>query len=233
MAVNGSDAHIISVILYPDSTTWNSSSRIKDIEDKYNESADIVWILHDKDKFDDEKMNQEKKAHYHLFIRFTGGHKSIDKFQRDFEITGHNIFNIDEFRDLFMLNPIISQEMKYKSWDECVRYCCHRTEQTKNKYQYPLEDLHANFDYTPYFKELSCPDPWWVIVQRTVRWAKKRQANVEEVFEYIIRNNYQDQYKKCERTIDKILNRYTWYNSTIPPVKFDDQDNPIFQEGSI
>lgn len=231
MAINGSDAHIISVILYPDSTTWNSSDQIQKIWDTYNETSDIVWILHDKDKVEDEKMNQEKKHHHHLFIRFQGN-KSIDKFQRDFEISGHNIFNIEDFREMFMLNPIISQEMKYKSWDECVRYCCHRTEATKNKFQYPLEELHANFDFTPYFKELSCSDPWWVVVQRIVRYAKKGQRNVEEVFDYVIRNNYQDTYKKCERTIDKILNRYTWYSSTIPHITFNDKDEPVYEEES-
>lgn len=196
-----SDEHILSIILYPDSTTWNSASQIKHIWDAYNNTADIIYILHDKDP--------GEKPHYHLFIRFKGN-VSRDKFQRDFDISAGSVFNIQEFRERFQLNPVISKEMIY-GWDGCVRYTAHRTESASEKYQYPLNEITANFDYTKFFKELQADVPPIKVIHSIVRWAKKHQANIEDVMMYVEKKGYDKIYHQRYRQIYDILSRYTWF----------------------
>lgn len=198
-----SDEHILSVILYPDSDTYNSAKQIQAIWDTYYQIADIAYILHDKDS--------GEKPHYHFILRVKG-YISRDKFQRDYMISGCSIFNINEFRERFQLNPAISVEMIY-SWDGLVRYLAHRTESAKEKYQYPISDIKANFDYTKYFKELNPDDPDPVIINRILSWAKKYQANDELVFSYVKRKGYFKVFHRYNRMIDSMLSKYGWYHA--------------------
>lgn len=211
-----SDEHILSVILYPDSTTWNSYKQIDNIWDSYNETADIIYILHDKDP--------GEKPHYHLFIRFKGN-VSRTKFQETYDISGGSIFNIKEFREKFQLNPAISKEMIF-GWDGCVRYTAHRTESAASKYQYPLNEITANFDYTKYFKELNPDEPPIKVMRRIIKWAKKYSANIEDVMAYVDKNGYDKIYHQRYRQIYDVLSRYTWFTKAdyLTSDKFDDID---------
>lgn len=199
-----SDEHILSIILYPDSSTYNSADRINDIWDAYYQTSDIAYILHDKDT--------GEKPHYHFILRYNSGNVSRDNFQRKYNISGCSIFNINEFREHFQLNPAISKEMIY-SWDGLVRYLAHRTESAAEKYQYPISDIKANFDYTKYFKELNPDDPDPVIINRILSWAKKYQANDELVFSYVKRKGYFKVFHRYNRMIDSMLSKYGWYHS--------------------
>lgn len=199
--MGASDEHILSIILYPDSTTWNSADRIKDIWDTYYNTADMIYILHDKDI--------GEKPHYHYFIRFNGN-ASRDKFQRDFDISGSCIFNLEEFRNKFQLNPAISKEMIF-SWPGCVRYTIHRTESSAYKHQYDFNEITANFDYTKYFKELQSTDPDLKVCWRIIKWAKKGSRNIEDVIQYCNSNGYDQIFAKRFHLIDRVLSRYGWY----------------------
>lgn len=209
-----SDEHILSIILYPDSTTWNSADQIKNIWEAYNETADIIYILHDKDI--------GEKPHYHVFIRFKGN-VSRNKFQETFDISKSSIFNIQEFRERFQLNPVISKEMIY-GWEGCVRYTAHRTESAAEKYQYPLNEIVANFDYSKYFKELNVDEPPIKVMRRIIRWSKKYQANIEDVLAYVEKNGYDKIYHQRYRMIYDVLSRYTWFIKAdyLTSDKFDD-----------
>lgn len=211
MAKNGSDAHIIGVILYPDSDTFNSAKQIQRIWDRYYESCDICYILHDKDVGKDGE--KELKPHYHLFIRFQGNN-SKDKFQKDFDISKSKIFDVNQFRSEYELQENKSSEIQFKPWEWCVQYCAHRVPEAKHKYQYPIKDIVANFDITKYFKELQPTDPDWKVADRIKRWAKKNHATEEMVWDYCVRNNYMQAYKRWYSQLKSMLSGYYWWNGS-------------------
>lgn len=132
-------AHAIQIILYPDANVnWESNipSNSADVLPLIiawckSKGYQYAYILHDKDV--DENGNL-KKPHIHLIIRFKGTN-SIDKFAREYRISGHMIQVIED-------------------WTESVRYLVHMSKRSMgdtSKYKYPIPDINSNFDLATYF----------------------------------------------------------------------------------
>lgn len=114
-----------SVMLYPDSTTYDCDSVIHRAMEVFHEWA---WIKHDRD-FKDDGSGELKKLHIHLIGRTT--------------TTVYPTTIADRL-------GVESQYVEcIKKWKSQVRYLIHLDDPCKTEYS--GEDITANFDYKRYF----------------------------------------------------------------------------------
>lgn len=165
-----SDVTAVSVILYFDSTTFSSCIQLCRICKYWGNKAKVLYIEHKGEP--NELTHHDNKDHIHVLIVYEHGHFSIDKFQRDFQISGSTIQEI-------------------KDWREYVRYLLHKTPESANKIQYDLEDFHSNFDVTPIFNNVvdnSTPEAYMVL--EIIEWARKNCANSSQIVKHVINMGY-------------------------------------------
>lgn len=157
-------AHIFEIKLYCENRyneksniPCNSADIIPLLEARFNKYQ-WAWVLHDKDKFDD---GTPKKAHVHFLVNATNTTISLDKVRRDFSISYANVYAKD-------------------NWEQSLKYLLHRTEKCyeDNKYVYPDDALHSNFDAGYYFitKALKEKKEAQLIVQFVVQYYKQNMS---------------------------------------------------------
>lgn len=159
------------IILYPDSVSYSSILQLSRIIHAYEDKCDIAWIWHQPEPSDSQLESSDKKAHLHLMVSCRDT-LSIDKFQRDFDISGHCI-------------------QKLNSKADFIRYLVHRTPDSRNKIQYALSELHSNFDIQPYFKSLTNNSlSESAMVLDIVAWAVRNNATYYQILSYVSHKGY-------------------------------------------
>lgn len=164
------ECYAIGVILYFDSVTFNSCMQLCRIIKYWSQKAKVLYIEHQGEP--NEVTGHDNKRHLHVLIVVNNGHLSLEKFQRDFQISGHCIEKIND-------------------WREFIRYLLHRTPASANKIQYQISDFHTNFDVTPIFESLvdnATPEGYMVL--EIVEWASKNTANAIQVVRHVINMGY-------------------------------------------
>lgn len=163
------DVHALGIILYPDSTSYNALMQLCRIIRFYGDKAKICWIIHQPEP--NAITGVDCKIHYHVLI-VVNGNISIEKFQRDFDITGHCVEPIKDYRQF-------------------VRYLVHNTPDSCNKIQYPISALHSNFDLTPIFEsKIDYSIPEIDMVLDITEWAVKNKASIYQILWYVKMKQY-------------------------------------------
>lgn len=97
--------------------------------------SEFAWILHDKDT--DKETGENIRPHIHVDLKF------------------------DNPRDLSSVSDLFKDEEQYVElikgkygWENSLAYLCHRTANSKEKYQYDFGEVHASFDYPTKVKEI-------------------------------------------------------------------------------
>lgn len=164
------DVTAVSVILYFDSVTFSSCMQLCRICKFWGQKAKVLWIEHKGEP--NITTGHDAKRHIHVLVVYNHGHLSIDKFQRDFMISGATI---EEIHD----------------WKEYIRYLLHRTPDSCNKIQYQLEEFHTNFDVTPYFNNLiDNHTPEGYAVMEIIEWGLKNDASFRQLGMHVINMGY-------------------------------------------
>lgn len=185
-------AHLVGIKLYPENAfnlnsklPCNSADIIPTILDRYSKYK-IAWILHDKDKLEDGTTLC--KPHIHLNINATNTEISLDKIRREFKISYHNVYPLD-------------------NWEESIKYLCHlsnRSIHDKNKYHYNVSDISANFDLSEIFDDLQIPEI--TIVKDICHYALENRLNLLELMDYVEDNGWSKIYRKWFYTIEHTIN---------------------------
>ena len=114
-------------VLYPDSESYVCDDVLLRMMDCFTEWA---FILHDKDICSD--TGELKKAHVHWVARYDNP-SILSAVANKLGIAEHDI--------------------EYcKSWRRSLRYLIHAD--SKDKFQYDVTDVSANFDYSEYLKDV-------------------------------------------------------------------------------
>lgn len=96
---------------------------VQDTLEKYTTIKEWAWIVHDKDKKEDGTL---KEPHVHVYMNF-----------------GKSAATFEAVAKWFQDKPQYVCKVKGRKAD-VLQYLTHRN--APNKYQYPAEELHANFD---------------------------------------------------------------------------------------
>lgn len=112
-------------VLYPESESYETDRILKYIKvlaDSADEDLErYAYILHDKDG---------EKNHYHLCIKFRNS-KKLSTVLNKFQLWNYNPNN----------NQVI---IKKGNWLNALNYLIHNTKSSKDKYQYPEDEVVSN-----------------------------------------------------------------------------------------
>lgn len=98
---------------------------------KYTTIKKWAYIIHDKD---------DTRPHYHIALHFGGA--SVDTKQ---VAEWFNLAYVDKDGNKQTGEQFV-ERVKCKRWSGIFTYLVHGQDSQKNKYQYPLSEVHANFD---------------------------------------------------------------------------------------
>ena len=154
-----------AVILYP-----AEDIKHKFLLDWYTKHERVVWITHDKDKWqaEDEKLNSDhkagtnKKPHVHMLIRYEQP-KTLGSITKKFT----------DFYNLNNTQPINNFHVeKVSDINDYIRYMIHSTieAQYQLKYQYKQSDLHGD-------KQL---------IESALSCGRDNRSDLNKMFAYII-----------------------------------------------
>ena len=115
------------VVLYPE-TDW-TEEKILSVIQNYRSIKEYALILHDHDTDED---GEKKKEHFHVFLHF-----------------GRTSISLDSVASWFGVGPQLVNSIRSNKYNTLL-YFLHRN--APDKYQYPMDALHANFDVEAYFR---------------------------------------------------------------------------------
>ncbi|MCM1440222.1 MAG: replication protein [Roseburia sp.] len=98
---------------------------------KYTTIKSWAYIIHDKD---------DTRPHYHIALHFGGASVDTKKVAEWFELGYTDKDGAEHTGEQFV------ERVKCKRWSGIVTYLIHGQDSQKHKYQYPLSEVHANFD---------------------------------------------------------------------------------------
>lgn len=98
---------------------------------KYTTIKKWAYIIHDKD---------DTRPHYHITLHFGGASVDTKQVAEWFKL-GY----MDEDGKEYTGGQFV-ERVKCKRWSGVVTYLVHGQDSQKNKYQYPISEVHANFD---------------------------------------------------------------------------------------
>ncbi len=98
---------------------------------KYTTIKKWAYIIHDKD---------DTRPHYHITLHFGGASVDTKQVAEWFKL-GY----MDEDGKEYTGEQFV-ERVKCKRWSGVVTYLVHGQDSQKNKYQYPISEVHANFD---------------------------------------------------------------------------------------
>ena len=90
-----------------------------------------AYIIHDKD---------DTREHYHIGLHFGGASVSTKQVAEWFKLGYVDDDGVEHSGENFV------ERVKCKRWSGIVTYLIHGQESQRNKYQYPISEVHANFD---------------------------------------------------------------------------------------
>lgn len=191
------------LLLYPDAENYNAKKVLRYLQDSY----DVAYALHDKDKFsaEDEEENPEhkagtvKKKHYHVVLRWTG---ASARYRRG-------------------LAQEISQKCKCefpkeaiepcKDLDGALLYLTHTGE--KEKYQYKVSAVKGNTLVEKYQKLVYLSQEGTPIAEQLQAILDVIEGNegivrTADLMAYCIDNHYLEGYRKYTYPIHRILDEH-------------------------
>ena len=98
---------------------------------QYSTIKKWAYIVHDKD---------DTRPHYHIALHFGGASVDTAQVAKWFNL-GYTDENGVEHTGENFISKIKGR------WTDVLQYLTHGNDSQKNKYQYPLSDVHANFDF--------------------------------------------------------------------------------------
>lgn len=98
---------------------------------KYTTIKKWAYIIHDKD---------DTRPHYHIALHFGGASVNTKDVAEWFNLGYTDKDGVEHTGEQFV------ERVKCKRWSGIVTYLIHGQDSQKNKYQYPLSEVHANFD---------------------------------------------------------------------------------------
>ena len=113
-----------SMILYPDSTTYDSETLLADVISNY----EFAWIKHDKDVDEDGVL---KKEHIHILVSFNSPRKLSWILSRFKQTHVESISSISAY----------------------LRYMTHSDSEDSTKYIYPDSDLHLSSKFKSIYEK--------------------------------------------------------------------------------
>lgn len=98
---------------------------------KYTTIKKWAYIIHDKD---------DTRPHYHIALHFGGASVDTKQVAEWFQLAYMDKDGNEHTGEQFV------ERIKCKRWSGVVTYLVHGQDSQKNKYQYPISEVHANFD---------------------------------------------------------------------------------------
>ena len=98
---------------------------------KYTTIKKWAYIIHDKD---------DTRPHYHIALHFGGASVDTKQVAEWFKLAYVDENGVEHSGENFV------EKVKCKRWSGIVTYLVHGQDSQKNKYQYPISEVHANFD---------------------------------------------------------------------------------------
>ena len=98
---------------------------------KYTTIKKWAYIIHDKD---------DTRPHYHIALHFGGASVDTKQVAEWFQLGYVDKDGNEQTGEQFV------ERVKCKRWSGVVTYLVHGQDSQKNKYQYPISEVHANFD---------------------------------------------------------------------------------------
>ncbi len=98
---------------------------------KYTTIKKWAYIIHDKD---------DTRPHYHIALHFGGASVDTKQVAEWFQLGYMDKDGNEHTGEQFV------ERIKCKRWSGVVTYLVHGQDSQKNKYQYPISEVHANFD---------------------------------------------------------------------------------------
>ena len=98
---------------------------------KYTTIKKWAYIIHDKD---------DTRPHYHIALHFGGASVDTKQVAEWFNLGYTDKDGKEHTGEQFV------ERVKCKRWSGIVTYLIHGQDTQQNKYQYPLSEVHANFD---------------------------------------------------------------------------------------
>ena len=98
---------------------------------KYTTIKKWAYIIHDKD---------DTRPHYHIALHFGGASVDTKQVAEWFQLGYTDKDGNEHTGEQFV------ERVKCKRWAGIVTYLIHGQDSQKNKYQYPISEVHANFD---------------------------------------------------------------------------------------
>ena len=98
---------------------------------KYTTIKKWAYIIHDKD---------DTRPHYHIALHFGGASVDTKQVAEWFQLGYVDKDGNEQTGEQFV------ERVKCKRWSGVVTYLVHGQDSQKNKYQYPISEVHANFN---------------------------------------------------------------------------------------
>ena len=98
---------------------------------RYTTIKKWCYIEHDKD---------DTRSHYHIGLHFGGASVSTKQVAEWFQLGYVDKDGVEHTGENFV------ERVKCKRWSGIVTYLIHGQDSQQNKYQYPISEVHANFD---------------------------------------------------------------------------------------
>ena len=98
---------------------------------KYSTIKKWAYIIHDKD---------DTRPHYHIALHFGGASVDTKQVAEWFQLGYVDKDGNEQTGEQFV------ERVKCKRWSGVVTYLVHGQDSQKNKYQYPISEVHANFN---------------------------------------------------------------------------------------